>query len=92
MTINPHNKLQTAVFAAHMYEDELERQKERYVDAFLRVQAGNPREALTTLEAWRVQLFEGGKEPSLFDAIKADPIWSLAVIPDDVLREEAERV
>lgn len=85
---NPHDRLQSAVLSQHMYEDELERQKERYMDAFMRLQVVAPREAATTLDAWRVALFES-KPQSVRDQIKADPIWAVAAIPDDALREES---
>ena len=86
---NPHDRLQMAVFAAHLAEDAVERQRERYADAVVRFQALVPQEAAKTLEAWRATLFDGPRE-SMYDAIRADPLWLMSSPPDALRRVPAD--
>lgn len=82
--------LQMAVFLGHMAQDQIDRQEERYADAFLRFQQGAPTEAAKTLNQWRDAIRAGSGPPeSLYDHLKSDPIWALADLPPQWRRERA---
>lgn len=84
------DELQMAVFLGHMAQDQIDRQEERYADAFLRFQQGMPQEAAKTLNQWRDALLAGDGPPeSLYDRLKGDPIWALADLPPRWRKERA---
>lgn len=84
---NPHDRLQTAVFTAHLVEDELERQRERYADAVIRFQAIVPQEAVKTLNEWKAAL--DGPRESMYDAIRTDPLWRMSSPPAELRKVPA---
>jgi len=86
---NPHDRLQTAVFTAHLLEDELDRQRERYADAVIAFQALVPQEAIKTLNDWRAALLDGPRE-SMYDAIRADPLWRMSSPPSELRKVPAD--
>lgn len=87
MVPNPHDRLQTAVFTAHLVEDELERQRERYADAVIRFQSVVPQEAIKTLNEWKAAL--DGPRESMYDAIRADPLWRMSSPPAELRKVPA---
>jgi hypothetical protein len=86
---NPHDRLQTAVFTAHLVEDELDRQRERYADAVIQFQTIVPQEAVKTLNEWRAAL-HGGPRESMYDAIRSDPLWRMSSPPSELRKVPAE--
>ena len=90
MAPNSNDRLQTAVFAAHLMEDELDRQRERYADAAIHFQTIlMPQEAVKTINDWRAAL-QGGPRESMYDAIRADPLWRMASPPSELRKVPAE--
>lgn len=82
--------LQMAVFLGHLAQDQIDRQEERYADAFLSLQQLVPQEAAKTLDQWRDAILAGQGPPgSLYDRLKGDPIWALADLPPQWRRERA---
>lgn len=86
---NPHDRLQTVVFTAHLVEDELDRQRERYADAVIRFQTIVPQEAVKTLNDWRAAL-HGGPRESMYDAIRTDPLWRMSSPPSELRKVPAD--
>lgn len=83
---DPDDELQMAVFTAHLIEDEIERQRERYDDAVrLHNALADLRASHSALDERRALLWDGPREQGLYEHLKADPVTRKAVVPREVL-------
>lgn len=93
VVLRPDDRLQQAIFSAHMAEDELEHQRERYDSA---VQQHNTladlRATAAALEERRRLLYDGGREIDLFEQLKGDPVTRKAIVPEHILREDRRQM